>query len=167
MNSIIEIIYTNKNYVESYNKAIDCVARERKYLATVNGFPMEGSEWFITHMIKNKFPQYFLLSNQEVIGWCDITPKDIPEFSHVGTLGMGIIKNYRGKGYGKKLLLKTIEHAKNINHLEKIELTVFESNEIAIRLYQSLGFEIEGKRIKSRKIDNEYDNEIEMGIFLV
>lgn len=166
MDSSIEIVYTNDRYSEGYNKAVDAVARERKYLATTSGFPLEGSKWYINHMVQNNYPQYFLLSHKNVIGWCDITPKDIPEFSHVGNLGMGILQTYRGKGLGKLLLLRTIEHAKEMNHLEKIELSVFESNTNAIKLYQSLGFENEGKRMKSRKIDNEYDNEIEMGMFL-
>ncbi len=166
MESQIEIVYTNEMYVETYNKVVDEVARERKFLSTVTGFPLDGSKWFINHMIINNYAQYFLINNQKVIGWCDINPKDIPEFSHVGTLGIGIARDYRGKGYGKILLLKAIEHAKNICHLEKIELAVFESNENAIKLYESVGFKVEGKRIKSRKIDNHYDNEIEMGLFL-
>lgn len=40
----------------------------------------------------------------EAIGWCDITPKPLPFFKHTGILGMGIIKEYRNNGYGKKLL---------------------------------------------------------------
>lgn len=162
----MEIVYTNERYAESYNKLVDEVAKERKYLSTVTGFSLESSKWYIDHMNKNNFPQYFLVFNQQVIGWCDIKPKDIPEFSHVGVLGIGIEEQYRGKGYGTKLLRKTIEHAKSISRLEKIELTVFESNERAIKLYESLGFTVEGKRLKSRKMDGAYDNEIEMGLFL-
>ncbi len=166
MSTLIEIVYTNDKYTEGYNKVVDTVAKERRYLSTTSGFPLEGSKWFINHMIEHNYPQYFLLSGKEIVGWCDISPKDIPEYSHVGNLGLGVLKEYRGKGYGKMLLLRTIEHAKDISHLEKVELTVFESNENAITLYQSIGFEIEGKRIKARKIDNKYDNEIEMGLFL-
>lgn len=166
MSSTIEIVYTNNKYAEGFNNVVDTVARERRYLSTTSGFPLESSKWFVNHMIVNNYPQYFLLLGRDIIGWCDISPKDIPEYSHVGNLGLGVIRDYRGKGYGKQLLLKTIEHAKEISHLEKIELAVFESNENAIKLYQSIGFEIEGKRIKTRKIDQKYDNEIEMGLFL-
>jgi RimJ/RimL family protein N-acetyltransferase len=162
----MEIVYTNERYAESYNKLVDEVARERKYLSTVSGFSLESSKWYVDHMRKNNFPQYFLVLDQTVIGWCDIKPKDIPEFSHVGVLGIGIAKQYRGNGYGTKLLRTTMEHAKSVCHLEKVELTVFESNENAIKLYQAMGFTIEGKRMKSRKIDGKYDNEIEMGLFL-
>ena len=166
MDTNFDIVYSNEKYAESYNKTVDEVARERKYLSTVNGFSLDSSKWFINHMVSNKYPQYFLILNENVIGWCDINPKDVPEYQHVGILGIGILKDYRNKGYGKKLLLKSINHAKEINHLEKIELTVFESNNTALELYKSIGFKIEGKKEKARKIDTVYDNEIIMGLFL-
>ncbi len=166
MSAEIEIVYTDERYVEGFNRVVDIVARERRYLAMTRGFPMESSRWFVNHMAKNKYPQYFLLDDGELVGWCDIAPKEILEFSHVGNLGMGMLAPYRGKGYGKKLLLRTIAHARDVSHLEKVELAVFESNDSAMRLYASLGFVIEGKRIKARKIDGRYENEIEMALFL-
>ncbi len=165
MGAEIEIVYTDERYVEGFNKVVDIVARERNYLSMTSGFPMESSRWFVNHMVKHKYPQYFLLADGELVGWCDIAPKEIPEFGHVGNLGMGVLAPYRGKGYGKKLLLKTIAHARDVSRLEKVELTVFESNASAMRLYASVGFVVEGKRIKARKIDGRYDNEIEMALF--
>ena len=160
------IEYTSFNFVESINKAIDVVARERKYLATVVGFPLDGTKSFVNFIIDNNYAQYLLLLNNEVKGWCDIIPKGIPEFSHVGVLGMGILPEYRGKGFGKEILEKAIKHAKEINKIEKIELSVFENNENAIKLYKSFGFFEEGKRLKSRKIDGRYENEVLMGKYI-
>lgn len=163
-----EIIrYSAMTYSESFNKAVDSVAKERKYLATVNGFPLDGTKDFINFVIKNNYAQYFIIYENEVKGWCDIIPKSIPEFSHVGVLGMGILPEYRGRGLGKKILDKTINHVKKINKLEKIELVVFESNINAIKLYKEFGFFEEGKRLKARKIDGKYDNELLMGKFLL
>jgi len=160
------IIYSAITYLESFNKAVDSVARERKYLATVNGFTMDETKNFVNYVINNNYAQYFIIYENEVRGWCDIIPKSIPEFSHVGVLGIGILPEYRGRGLGKKLLAKTINHAKDINKLEKIELVVFESNINAIKLYKEFGFFEEGKRLKARKIDGKYDNELLMGKFL-
>ena len=160
------IIYSAITYLESFNKAVDSVARERKYLATVNGFTMDETKNFVNYVINNNYAQYFIIYENEVRGWCDIIPKSIPEFSHVGVLGIGILPEYRGWGLGKKLLAKTINHAKDINKLEKIELVVFESNINAIKLYKEFGFFEEGKRLKARKIDGKYDNELLMGKFL-
>ena len=160
------IIYSAITYLESFNKAVDSVARERKYLATVNGFTMDETKNFVNYVINNNYAQYFIIYENVVKGWCDIIPKSIPEFSHVGVLGMGILPEYRGRGLGKILLAKTINHAKEINKLEKIELVVFESNINAIKLYKEFGFFEEGKRLKARKIDGKYDNELLMGKFL-
>ena len=164
---MIELIkYTSMRYVESYNKAVDTVAKERKYLATVEGFPLEGTKQFVNFVVEQNYAQYLLVVNDEVKGWCDIIPKSIPEFSHVGVLGMGLLPEFRGKGFGKILMDNTLQHAKNNNKIEKIELNVFESNKAAINLYRKIGFIEEGKRIKSRKIDGIYDNEILMGKFI-
>lgn len=58
--------------------------------------------------------------------------------SHVVSLGMGILKPYRGKGYGKKLLKKVIDHAWS-QGLKRLELEVFSDNDIAISLYKKMG----------------------------
>jgi len=90
------IIYSAITYLESFNKAVDSVARERKYLATVNGFTMDETKNFVNYVINNNYAQYFIIYENEVRGWCDIIPKSIPEFSHVGVLGIGILPEYRG-----------------------------------------------------------------------
>jgi hypothetical protein len=64
------------------------------------------------------------------------------------------------------LLERAIEHAKAINGIEKVELEVFESNENALKFYQKHGFFQEGRRVKSRKLDGQYDNIILMGRFI-
>lgn len=163
---MIEIVYSAVRYAASYNEAVDRVARERQYLSTVAGFPLDGSKWFVENAISHNFAQYFLVDGDRVAGWCDIIPNGIPEFSHVGTLGMGLLSEYRGSGWGRKLLDRTIAHAKDVNGLEKVELAVFSSNAVAIRLYESAGFVREGTKARARKIDDVYVDEMLMARFL-
>ena len=163
----IEISFASIEYAESYNQALCQVARERKFLSTVDGFSLESSLGFVTYICQANLAQYYLLNaHKVVVGWCDIIPKSVPEFSHVGVLGIGIIPEYRGLGLGKKLIEKTIAHALLHNHVEKIELVVFDDNTPAISLYQKLGFFEEGKRLKVRKLDGHYQNELLMGKFI-
>lgn len=166
-NGELAIVYTAARYAASYNEAVDRVARERKYLSTVTGFPLDGSKWFVENAISHNAAQYFLVDGDRVAGWCDIIPNEIPEFSHVGTLGMGLLPEYRGSGWGRKLLDRTIAHARDVNALEKVELAVFSSNAIAIRLYESADFAREGTKKRVRKIDGGYDDEILMARFLL
>ena len=66
-------------------------------------------------------------------------------------------------GIGKQLLTRALDHAKNANGLEKVELEVFKSNTAAIGMYESMGFFREGERIDARKLDEQYDNVVLMG----
>ncbi len=162
MNDIIFVL-ASMEYAESYCKAVDLVARERKYLAALEGFPLESTKGFVGFITANNLAQFYALLDGEVIGWCDILPKGYEGMRHVGVLGMGLLPEYRGKGLGGQLLEKTIEHAYSVNRIEKVELEVFGSNSGAIGLYKKYGFELEGKRLKARKLDDIYDDMILMG----
>jgi len=50
-------------------------------------------------------------------------------------LGICVCKNFRGKGYGKKIMNYILGFAKD-NNLEKIHLTVDKNNIIAKKLYE-------------------------------
>jgi hypothetical protein len=47
----IRIIPTAQQYVESFNAAVDIVARERKYLISLGGPPLETTRRFIAHLL--------------------------------------------------------------------------------------------------------------------
>lgn len=57
-------------------------------------------------------------------------------------LGICVCENYRGKGYGKKIMNYILGFAKN-NNLEKIHLTVDKNNIIAKKLYEKKNFIVE------------------------
>ncbi len=160
----IEYIKALLEYAASYCKAVDEVARERKYLASTRGFPEDSTINFVRNIVNNNLAQYYAVSKGKVIGWCDILPKSNFEgLTHVGTLGMGILSEYRHHGIGTKLIDLTLDHAKKYNRIEKVELEVYKSNINAISFYKKLGFMTEGERTKARKLDGCYDNNVLMG----
>lgn len=63
---------------------------------------------------------------------------------HSAILAIMVHPEYQGKGICTALLKKAIELADNWLMLVRLELTVFVENERAVKLYQSLGFHIEG-----------------------
>jgi ribosomal protein S18 acetylase RimI-like enzyme len=65
--------------------------------------------------------------------------------SGVLNLGMGLLREVRGQGWGRALLRTAIEHAR-ASGAHKLELEVWLDNARAISLYASEGFEIEGIR---------------------
>ncbi|HPS12063.1 MAG TPA: GNAT family N-acetyltransferase [Prolixibacteraceae bacterium] len=153
------------DFAESYCRAVDTIARERKYLGSTTGFPVESTIDFVGLIVRNNWPQYYAIEDGEVVGWCDAIPKSYEGLTHVSVLGMGVLAPFRGKGLGSQLLEKIIEHSRN-NGIEKIELDVYESNQAAIGLYEKFGFFSEGSRINGRKLDGVYDHIKQMGKFL-
>lgn len=69
-------------------------------------------------------------------------------------LGICILKNYRGKGYGNKIMEKLISIAYT-HQVEKITLTVDKTNKSAIMLYNKFGFIID-KECTSYYIMSKY-----------
>lgn len=66
----------------------------------------------------------------------------------------------RGKGYGKQLILQTIEYAKQELNATHISLGVFLNNPSALHCYESVGFKTTGK--ESYPIDGEIWECVEM-----
>jgi ribosomal protein S18 acetylase RimI-like enzyme len=161
----IEIIPISEKHIEGFRDCLDIVARERLYLAQVNAPSLEIVSEFIKSNIKNHIPQFVAIRDNEVIGWCDVTPLKWEGFDHCGELGMGVHPHYRRLGIGEQLVIKVIEKSKEIG-LERIELEVYESNIPAIKLYEKIGFMKEGLKVKGRKIDGKYDNVMEMALFI-
>jgi len=162
----MEIIRTASQYADSYGKAVNSVAQERKYLASTTGFPIASTRRLVRYIEENNLAQFFAIVDNEVVGWCDLLPRNYEGLNHVGSLGMAVVSSYRNKGIGLQLLNITTEHARLNNNIEKAELEVFEMNTNAVNFYLKFGFTIEGKRMKSRKLDGVYDNILLMGKFL-
>lgn len=76
---------------------------------------------------------------------------------------MGVLKEYRGQGIGERLAQTALERARAIG-LERVELDVYASNAAAIRLYEKLGFVVEGVHRRARKLDGQYDDLVSMAL---
>ena len=161
----IKIVPIAEEYIGGLYRCLDSVAHERRYLAFVQAPPFESArEWFLSN-IANNVPQFVALSGNDVVGWCDISPMRHEGFTHCGALGMGVRKDFRRLGIGTRLLEQTIGAAKEMG-LERIQLEVFASNAAAIKLYEKAGFVVEGVKKKGRKLDGEYDDLVEMALFI-
>lgn len=136
---------------------VGAVSSERRFLAGTEGFSTEDTRAFIASLHPAGGVQVVAVDSGEIVGWCDICPHPNEGMKHAGRLGMGVRKDYRGKGVGRKLL-ETAVHRTLTSAVERIELEVFASNQAAIRLYESFGFALEGRKIGARKIDGSIDD---------
>jgi L-phenylalanine/L-methionine N-acetyltransferase len=85
-------------------------------------------------------------AGEEVVGFGElITEPEHPRHGHVGDLNMIATRaDSVGQGIGRSLTEALIDLAENWLNLRRLSLIVFSDNQPAVRLYQSLGFEVEG-----------------------
>lgn len=158
-----QIIPITEEYIEGFCAAVDSVSRERKYLTFLEGPPLSMSQDFVHENLRDQWPHFVAISDNKVIGWCDITSLHRPVFAHSGTLGIGVIASHRGHGVGKALIKTALEAAK-LKGLTRIELCAREKNKAAIALYEQCGFVKEGLHRQAVKIGDEYENHISMAL---
>jgi ribosomal protein S18 acetylase RimI-like enzyme len=135
----VEIVYIREDLILGWRAACEAVAAERRYLGRLTLPAFDPENPFPRKHIENDWPMYVAVDGATVVGWADVSPVDVPECAHRGTLGMGVLAAYRGQGLGSRLLEACIEHAGRIR-LRKIELTVYTSNTAAITLYRKHDF---------------------------
>ncbi|CAH2213555.1 GNAT family N-acetyltransferase [Tepidibacter aestuarii] len=102
----------------------------------------------------------------EIVGFTRCQGTKLSRFRHKAEFGICISKKYWGYGIGKVLLENILIWANNVG-IEKISLTVVQTNTKAIKLYKRYGFAEEGLLIKDRiHKDGNYYNTVIMGRLL-
>lgn len=81
------------------------------------------------------------VADKQVVGYCGV--QTVLDEGYITNIA--VLEPFRSLGIGKKLVNRLIEYAEE-KGLNFITLEVRESNERAIGLYKSFGFEIQGKR---------------------
>jgi len=150
-------------HIESFHRAVDTVARERKFLTLLEALPLSQTREFVLNNITSGNPQFVALAAGEVVGWCDIRRHFFPAHAHRGTLGVGIIPAYRSRGLGVRLLNATLEAAFGAGFV-RVELDVHADNARAIALYDKVGFVREGTVRDAVFVDGEYRDAITMAL---
>ncbi len=161
--SQVQIRPISKEDVEGFHTCLDAVSKERKYLGFLEAPTLENTRGWLEEGIKEDEIRLVALSDSQIVGWCDIETYTREGFRHVGKLGMGILKDFRGQGLGCALLEKTLTAVRE-QKLERVELEVYASNLVAIRLYETYGFQFEGRKQRARKLDGEYDDIVVMAL---
>jgi ribosomal protein S18 acetylase RimI-like enzyme len=160
----IEIVPIAQGHIDGFHRAVDIVARERRYLAFLEGPPIEATRTFVLDHIQRGHPQFVAVTaDGEVVGWCDVTPLSRPIQAHRGVFGVGLLPQFRGQGIGTKLIRSALAASRAFG-LHRVELTVREHNTGAIELYKKEGFEIEGVQRDAVLVDGVYENVVCMAV---
>jgi len=143
------------------NACVDVVARERRYLGLIQAPAMADTVKFIEFILKHDWPLFVAEADSKIVGWCDIAGMTRPGTTHCGVLGMGLLPDWRGQRLGARLAEAALAKATAIG-LERVQLEVYADNAPAIALYERLGFVLEGKRHRARKLDGVYTDVLMM-----
>lgn len=101
-------------------------------------------------------------NNYIVVGSAGLAINPKPRKRHMAVVGVMVHTDWQKKGIGRMLLDRLIDLSDNWLLLKRLELTVFASNDHAIRLYKSLGFETEGTIRSATAMHGSYVDELIM-----
>ncbi|MGH4139514.1 GNAT family N-acetyltransferase [Clostridium sp.] len=119
-----------------------------RYYDIVSAIPksIEDVQELISEVRKSNTAYIFAVKNfkqDELIGVTGFEDISWNNGTAIIYIGIGVEK-HRGKGYGKEALKLTMEFGFEELNFHKIQLTVLQYNEPAIKLYEKLGFKREG-----------------------
>jgi len=149
----------------AYWALVNEVKDEGEFLFATLRFPLADTEKYLALHQSNGSPIWGAFAADALVGWIDYNRGGFPEVAHTAGIGMGVQKDYRGRGIGTALLERCAESAREAG-IEKLELEVFGSNARAYALYRKFGFQEEGRRAKKRLYQGAYDDLVMMGLFL-
>jgi [ribosomal protein S18]-alanine N-acetyltransferase len=134
-----------KEDAREFQQFINSLTREKTYLLVDKPITLKEEKlWLKTQLQEQrKGGQIYLkaLVNGRLIGDCFAKPGFGRNRGNIN-LGIGLAKNWRGKGLGYLLLTELIERSEQKWHPQNIYLHVISANTTAHRLYESLGFQI-------------------------
>jgi ribosomal protein S18 acetylase RimI-like enzyme len=88
--------------------------------------------------------------------------------AHIGSVwGMYVLPEFRGQGIGAALLDEALAHARLLQGLRQVTLTVTAGNLPAIGLYKSRGFERFGLQRDALYVDGRLYDEEHWALYLV
>lgn len=114
--------------------------------------------------LENKKSYIFVARDgEDYIGMAAAFQEQGGKIKHIGYVwGVYVRDSYRGQKIGKKLMQAVLDELKNNSEIKKVNLNVNVNQLAAIKLYESLGFQIAGTLHKELKIADEYFDEYAM-----
>ncbi len=83
---------------------------------------------------------YLAIDYNKIVSIGNLSASKRERTKHISILGISVLKSHWNQGIGKMMMKTLIEFAKQAPDTKAIHLEVRIDNEVAIRLYQSVGF---------------------------
>lgn len=79
-------------------------------------------------------------------------------------VGWDIYKDFRGRGYGKKLVKAGVDFAFNVLNLHRLDAQILITNEISLKCAKAAGFQINGRQDKAIFKNGKYIDNLILGV---
>lgn len=117
------------------------------------------SQWHDSHL---PFGRWILWVDDKLAGWSALSPHSSRcVYQGVAELSIYMSEEFQGKGYGKKLLLHSIEDSEK-KGIWTLKAGIFPENIGSIKLHESCGFRLIGYHEKIGRMDGIWRDTILM-----
>ncbi|MGL5439319.1 MAG: GNAT family N-acetyltransferase [Filifactoraceae bacterium] len=106
-----------------------------------------------------------VLDGNRIVAYIVALPEMLNRNKHCASVVIGILEKFQRQGLGNKLL-KAAELWARENGIKRLEATIVEDNKAAINLFEKRNYSVEGKKISSILIGENYFNEMIFGKIL-
>ncbi|HEY7125861.1 MAG TPA: GNAT family N-acetyltransferase [Ktedonobacterales bacterium] len=123
------------------------IARQEGVIETTMGLPSDRLHQRTERLAQLGPDDHWFVAevNGEVVGLAGMNVGR-GRLRHSGHVFLFVAREYQRQGIGRRLLEALLDVADNWLLLRRVELTVIVGNDHAKRLYERLGFEVEGRR---------------------
>ncbi|OGG80642.1 hypothetical protein A3A39_04100 [Candidatus Kaiserbacteria bacterium RIFCSPLOWO2_01_FULL_54_13] len=143
------------------------IVREAEHLAATGKDRKEPLLYALAKAILHRKRVHTIVAEEEgkFVGYITIVFGKFQRVRETAYIVVGVLASHRGRGIGTQLLSRAEDHARD-RGMHRVELEVFETNDSAVRLYEKLGYVIEGRRREAVRTDEGYTDIIWMGKLL-
>ncbi|MGQ9708852.1 MAG: GNAT family N-acetyltransferase [Anaerolineae bacterium] len=151
---------------EAISAIWEVICAERVYTAVNRPFSPEQERAYIASLSERE-GVFVAEVGGRIVGFqsLDLWARYTDSFDHVGTLGTFVLPEWRGQGIAHLLARHTMDFARAHGY-EKLVIFVRTGNRRARAFYQSLGFTPCGVLTRQVRIDDQYEDEVFMEMFL-
>ena len=156
---------------EEYCKISNQGFKETRYLSRSSEdeeISLESCRGFIEDVVNSEKETLLVAKYMDrIVGFGDILVcLNRSKMKHKCDLNVFVLKEFWGLGIGSTLMKALIDFAYDAGY-EKIDLSVADDNERAVKLYERMGFEVTGREVHALKhADGDYSDWVMMVKFL-
>jgi len=103
-------------------------------------------EWLRARVDREDAACWVITKGDEIVGLAEVDRGKIPQTAHCATIGISMLASLRGQGLGQRLMGLIHDWGRAHPTIQRVQLKVFSTNPGAIRFYERLGYQHEGRQ---------------------